>query len=346
LNVRLTAIGVGGAVALAFLALLMFLPTARGAQAAANCSGGAPAIDSEERALLGLINGYRAQNGLGSLSLNSTLSQAAAWMTNDLATNGYFSHTDSLGRSPYRRAIDCGYAAGAGENLGGGTGLESAQSVFEAWKASPGHNANILGAFFHEIGIARHHAAESAYTWYWAIELGTQEGSVATPARTKTATPVPTTAVPIASPQSTRTGTPLATMTPAPRQPAATTTPSPPPTGTPSAPRGTSTPTTTATAIRTLIPPRPTATVTPPSALPLYQGANLVTWVGLDQGTKEAFESYTESVSIVYAYDPASRSWKRYAPGLPSYVSNLQRVEEGRAYWVITSRSASLNFSR
>ena len=56
---------------------------------------------------------YRASNGLGSLTISTNLNRGAAWMAQDLADNNYFSHTDSLGRSPYARAIDCGFHAGA-----------------------------------------------------------------------------------------------------------------------------------------------------------------------------------------------------------------------------------------
>ncbi|MFB3093256.1 MAG: CAP domain-containing protein, partial [Dehalococcoidia bacterium] len=51
-----------------------------------------PAIDGEEQAFLGLINNYRAQNGLGTLSFNTELNNAGDWMSNDMGVNDYFSH--------------------------------------------------------------------------------------------------------------------------------------------------------------------------------------------------------------------------------------------------------------
>ena len=56
-------------------------------------------LDSEEQAFLGLINDYRAQNGLGALRVSPKLTQASKWMSADMVANNYFSHTDALGRS-------------------------------------------------------------------------------------------------------------------------------------------------------------------------------------------------------------------------------------------------------
>ena len=68
----------------------------------------AEALDSEEQTFLATINDYRAQNGLGPLSENATLDNDARWMANDMATNNYFAHQDSLGRDPFARMDDHG----------------------------------------------------------------------------------------------------------------------------------------------------------------------------------------------------------------------------------------------
>ncbi len=72
-------------------ALVVVAGTPRGAEAA---------LDAQEQAFLSLINSYRTQNGLGALSLNTELNNAADWMSGDMAAKNYFSHTDSLGRDP------------------------------------------------------------------------------------------------------------------------------------------------------------------------------------------------------------------------------------------------------
>jgi uncharacterized protein YkwD len=166
------------------------------AQALTNCTVSDITVDSEEARFLTLINNYRAQNGRAALQMSTNLNRAATWMVVDLATKNYFSHTDSSGRSPTVRAQDCGYPGGAGENLAAGTLRDTAQEAFDAWRASSGHNANMLNSSYRMIGIARYYRAGSTYGWYWATNFGLVNdgtsggsGSPATPTPTKTPTP-------------------------------------------------------------------------------------------------------------------------------------------------------------
>lgn len=211
------ALAVAGAL---FAAFAFMVSAEKTAGALSNCTVTHDANDSEELAFLGLINSYRASNGLGALSISTNLNRGSAWMVEDMATKGYFSHTDSLGRSPYARAIDCGYPSGAGENLAAGGAWSSAQAAFQAWQNSPGHNANMLGGYYQQIGIARYYKAGSQYGWYWATTFGTMNDgtggggagnptntptntATSTPTRTPTpvgATATPTTAAPTATP--------------------------------------------------------------------------------------------------------------------------------------------------
>ncbi len=142
----------------------------------------AAALDGEENAFLGLINQYRAANGLGSLSLNTTLNEAAAWMSQDMGVHNYFSHTDSLGRDPFQRMAAFGYTYNTwkGENLA--AGVDSAQGAFDLWKSSPGHNANMLNVNFKVIGIARAFTAGSSFGWYWTTDFGGQADPAPPPA--------------------------------------------------------------------------------------------------------------------------------------------------------------------
>ncbi len=222
-----------------------------------NCDTGDTSLDGEEQAFLGLINQYRAQNGLGALTVSTNLNRAATWMTRDMASNGYFSHTDSLGRAPYNRAIDCGYPQGAGENLAAGGGWATGQAAFDAWKASPGHNSNMLGSYYRQIGISRYYLASSPYGWYWDTDFGATDdgtgGSPPPPPATNTPTPAATN-TPTPAPTSTPPPGPTNTPTPAPAN-----TPTPAPTSTPpSGPTNTPTPTPANT-------PTPAPTSTPPS---------------------------------------------------------------------------------
>ena len=201
--------------ALMAAAALPLLSPASEARALTNCdvTAGDLALDAQEQAFLTLINGYRAQNGLGALKVSTNLDRSSAWLSRDLGVKNYFSHTDSLGRTPSTRAMNCGYPSGAGENIAAGTVWDTAQEVFAAWQGSPGHNANMLNASYKMIGIGRAQVAGSTYTWYWTTDFGLVDdgtaGTAPPPAATPTATPTP-----IRTPTSTPTPTPTPTTVP------------------------------------------------------------------------------------------------------------------------------------
>ena len=362
----------GGVVALGmtiFGALLLALgglaQRSEQAHALTNCTVADYSLDGEEQAFLTLINQYRSQNGLSALLISTNLNRAAAWMSNDMGVNARFSHTDSLGRAPYSRAIDCDYVSGAGENIAAGSAWSSAQSVMDAWKASPGHNSNMLTSYYQQIGIARVNVPGSPYGWYWTTNFGAaNDGTGGAPAPTNTPTTAPATNTPAAA-----TATPFATNTPAPTstpapQPTASggSSPAPtsvPPTSTPttaavptntpvpasggSSP--TATPTTAApTATRTSVPESgvPTKTPTPAASLPLSAGANLVAWPALNVSPAQALGSAGSSVAMVYEWDEVTGTWKRYGPSLPGFLNNLLMLRQGGAYWVIAKTSGAV----
>ena len=140
------------------------------ASAAGDCTIDA-SMDSEESAFLVLINNYRAQNSLGPLTASYMLTRASAWKSKDLATNNYFAH-DDLARTWSQRIRDCSYGFNTylGENIA--AGYTTAQAVFDGWKSSPGHNANMLGANYTTIGIGRYFVQGSTYGWYWTTDFG------------------------------------------------------------------------------------------------------------------------------------------------------------------------------
>lgn len=162
------------------------------AGALTNCSVADNSIDGEEQAFLGLINTYRAQNGLGALSMSTNLNRASTWMAADMGQKNYFSHTDSLGRSPSTRAVDCGYPQGAGENIAAGTNWSTASAVFAAWQGSAGHNANMLNGSYRQIGISRVFTSGSTYGWYWVTDFGTTNDGTSGGGGTTNPTATPT----------------------------------------------------------------------------------------------------------------------------------------------------------
>ena len=132
----------------------------------------AQSVDDTERTMVGLINDYRAQNGLKQLKISISLTRAAEWMSGDMASKNYFSHTDSQGRDPFVRMTAFGYSyqTGRGENLA--AGYDDAVRTFNQWKTSPGHNAVMLNGNYSVIGISRVYGASSTYKWYWTTDFG------------------------------------------------------------------------------------------------------------------------------------------------------------------------------
>jgi len=135
------------------------------------------ALDSEEQAFLQLINTYRQQNGLQPLNLSPSLTTAAELHSQDMADKNYFSHTSLDGRTFVQRMRNAGYTydTSVGENIA--AGYSTAEGVFNGWKNSPPHNANMLRPEFKVIGIGRAYNASSIYKWYWTTDFGGYDDS-------------------------------------------------------------------------------------------------------------------------------------------------------------------------
>ena len=154
-----------------------------------------PTLDSEEQYFLTLINNYRQSNGRQPLQVSISLTNAAKWFSNDMASRNYFpsDHVDSLGRGPSLRMAEFGYNYNTwwGENIA--AGYSRAQDTFNQWKNSPAHNSNMLNANYKVIGIGRAYGASAIYGWYWATDFGGYVDQViGGPTPTPTATPTPT----------------------------------------------------------------------------------------------------------------------------------------------------------
>lgn len=105
-----------------------------------------------ENEVVRLVNEARAQNGLQPLTVNWELSRIARYKSQDMADNGYFSHTSPTYGSPFDmiHAFGLSYRT-AGENIA--YGQTTPQIVMNSWMNSSGHRANILNAFFTQIGV-------------------------------------------------------------------------------------------------------------------------------------------------------------------------------------------------
>jgi uncharacterized protein YkwD len=130
--------------------------------------------------VLQLINQARARarrcgskrfSAAGTLSLNPTLTRAAAAHAKDMVTHNHVAHEGSDGSSPGVRATRAGYAwKSIGENVA--AGQLSAAEVVEGWLSSPGHCSNIMDADFKEMGIAFVVDPKTDLGIYWAQVFG------------------------------------------------------------------------------------------------------------------------------------------------------------------------------
>jgi len=103
--------------------------------------------------LLFLTNKDRQDVGLGSLFLNDKLSQAASAKADDMFEYNYWAHNSPSGKTPWSFITSADYKyVYAGENLA--RGFTTAESVINAWMASPDHRANMLSANYRDVGFA------------------------------------------------------------------------------------------------------------------------------------------------------------------------------------------------
>ena len=97
-----------------------------------------------------ITNNYRSLVGVSSLTLDSTLVEAASIRAKELSDS--FSHTRPNGSSCFTVLSELGISYGtAGENIA--AGYSSSQSVMEGWRSSSGHYQNIISSKFKKIGI-------------------------------------------------------------------------------------------------------------------------------------------------------------------------------------------------
>jgi len=103
--------------------------------------------------IISLTNQERKASGLGSLSNNPQLANAALAKANDMIEKQYWDHFGPNGETPWQFIRSAGYTyVYAGENLA--KGFRTSEGVVEAWMASPTHKANIMSANYRDIGIA------------------------------------------------------------------------------------------------------------------------------------------------------------------------------------------------
>ncbi|MDP8950725.1 MAG: CAP domain-containing protein [Actinomycetota bacterium] len=94
------------------------------------------------------------------------------FFAHDTAKSSYF----PAGSKPWDRMARSGYDysnSSRAENLV--AGYDTARKAFEAWRAYPGHNRNMLNRNQKVIGIARVPVPGSKYGWYWPTDFSSEK---------------------------------------------------------------------------------------------------------------------------------------------------------------------------
>ncbi len=131
-------------------------------------SGPVSPVVLDEAAAAAAISRYRAQHGLGPVTVDPGLAVAAAVQAGNNARAGRLSH--DLGGTFTSRMAAAGLARTyTAENLSAGS--QTFDQVLARWKASPQHNANMLIPQIRRIGIARVDAPGTRYGRFWALVM-------------------------------------------------------------------------------------------------------------------------------------------------------------------------------
>jgi uncharacterized protein YkwD len=151
-------------VALSAVAVVV-VPAAPARHAGRNVS-----LTTLEQGVLADINAFRAQHGLGALTISPALTDAARQHSRSMATAGYFSH-DSADGGVFWRRIQTYYPQGSrgywsvGENLLWSSPDVDAPGALQLWENSPPHRENLLTARWREIGISAIHVGSAPGTY-------------------------------------------------------------------------------------------------------------------------------------------------------------------------------------
>jgi uncharacterized protein YkwD len=125
-----------------------------------------------------MISGYRRNNGLSAVTLDSTLMRLAEAQARAMASRDRLDH--NVGRGFTDRIRASGYDAKvAVENIG--AGYHTLAQAFSGWRDSPPHRANMLLRDATQIGIAAVYSPRSKYKVFWALILAAPDDRRARP---------------------------------------------------------------------------------------------------------------------------------------------------------------------
>ena len=120
-----------------------------------------------------MISGYRANNGLGPVTVDPELMLFANEQARAMVAHDKMDH--DVARPFAERIRNAGLGASfAVENIS--AGYHTLAEAFSGWRDSPPHRANMLNASVTRMGIAAVYAPKSKYKVFWALILASGEG--------------------------------------------------------------------------------------------------------------------------------------------------------------------------
>lgn len=115
-----------------------------------------------------MISGYRANNGLGAVTIDPELMKLAGEQAHEMASHDKLDH--SVWRPFEERIRQSSFDASvAVENIG--AGYQTLAEAFSGWRDSPPHRANMLNPNVTKMGIAAVYAPQSKYKVFWSLIL-------------------------------------------------------------------------------------------------------------------------------------------------------------------------------
>ena len=128
----------------------------------------APGAELDADAAQSMISGYRKNNGLSEVTLDSKLMRLATEQARAMAQHDKLDH--AVNGEFKNRIKSSGFDAKvAVENIS--AGYHTLAEAFSGWRDSPPHRANMLNRSATRMGIAAAYAPNSKYKVFWSLIL-------------------------------------------------------------------------------------------------------------------------------------------------------------------------------
>jgi uncharacterized protein YkwD len=134
---------------------------------------GATVVKVDGRSAAAIVSRYRAQNGLGPVSVNARLNALAEKQARAMAAADRMSHNVP---TPFRVRLGASgyFVRTAGENIA--AGYNDFEDVMARWETSAPHRNNLLMRGATQIGIGKAYAPGTRYKVFWSLIVAAPEG--------------------------------------------------------------------------------------------------------------------------------------------------------------------------